>query len=280
MLCLVGNDTLVKLLGPSMPLPQLVFVRGCVAVLMLYAVARASGATTRLHLLADRRIAVRALADAIGTLMFLASLMHLPLGNANAIMLAGPLVMAVFAVVFLRERPPWQRWLAIATGFVGVLLVVQPSAQGFNTWGLLCLSSTLFHATRELLTRRIDAAVPSILVALTSVAGVTLLAAVALPLYGWQPMGWRTLAGILLAAALLASGYYLIVLSMRHGEMTVVAPFRYAGLLAALLIGHIVWGDVPNALAWAGIGMLLAAGLALLHNGHRPRATTATAPMS
>ena len=51
---------------------------------------------------------------------------------------------------------------------------------------------------------------------------------------------------------------------MRHGEMSLVAPFRYSGLLFALLIGYVVWGDVPNAVAWGGIALLLGSGLYLL----------------
>jgi drug/metabolite transporter (DMT)-like permease len=56
---------------------------------------------------------------------------------------------------------------------------------------------------------------------------------------------------------------------MRHGEMTLVAPFRYSGLLFALFIGYAVWGDVPNALAWCGIALLMASGLYVLHNEKR-----------
>ena len=59
-------------------------------------------------------------------------------------------------------------------------------------------------------------------------------------------------------------GYYLLILSTRAGDMSVVAPFRYVGLLFALILGWAVWGDLPNALAWVGIVLLLGAGVYML----------------
>jgi drug/metabolite transporter (DMT)-like permease len=264
MVCLVLNDALMKQLGQALPVPQMVFIRGVFAVLMVFAVARWTGATAHLPRLLDRPVQARAALDAVGTLLYLVALMHLPLGNATAINLAAPLIMAALAVLVLHERAGAARWVAIGTGFVGVLLVIQPRAQGFNGWSLVCLAGTFFQASRELLTRRIDPAVPSLLITLASALAVLVLAAGATAMQGWQPVAPAQVARLALAAALLASGYFFIVNSMRHGEMTVVAPFRYTGLMVAVLLGWLFWGEVPNALAWAGIAVLLGAGLFLL----------------
>lgn len=269
MVCLVANDMLMKRLGQSMPLPQMVFLRGAMAVLMVLAVAHALGATRQLKQAAGGRVVVRAVADAMGTLLYLGSLMHLPLANATAINLAAPLMMALFAVLFLHESAGPRRWLAIGAGFAGVLLVIQPRAEGFNVWSLVCLSGTVFQAGRELLTRRIDPGVPSILITLSSVACVTLMAGAGTLWDGWQPVARADLGGLAMAAALLASGYWLIVNSMRHGEMSLVAPFRYTGLLVAVVLGYAVWGDVPDVMAWTGIALLLAAGVRLLQDERR-----------
>ena len=270
MVCLVLNDALMKHLGQALPVPQMVFIRGAFAVLMVYAVARWTGAATRLPRLLDRPVLARAALDAVGTLLYLVALMHLPLGNATAINLAAPLIMAALAVAVLHERAGPARWAAIGAGFMGVLLVIQPSAQGFNGWSLVCLSGTFFQATRELLTRRIDPAVPSLLITLASALAVLVLAAGAMALQGWQPVTPGQLALLALAAALLSSGYFFIVNSMRHGEMTVVAPFRYTGLMVAVLLGWLLWNEVPNAMAWAGIAVLLGAGLYLLRESRGP----------
>lgn len=280
MVCLVLNDAIVKQVGQSMPVPQMIVVRGLMAALMVLLVARATGATDRLPRLLDGRVLARAGIDAVGTLLYLLSLMHLPLANATSINLAAPLIMALFAVVFLHERAGLARWLAMGAGFVGVLLVIQPRAEGFNAWALVCLAGTVSHVGRELLTRRIDPAVPAILVTLSSVVVVSALAALSLLVSGWQPVSLRQLGLLALAAALLASGYFFIVNSMRHGEMTVVAPFRYTGLLVALLLGWAVWGELPNALAWGGIALLLASGLYLLHEGRSRPLREPAAPVT
>jgi drug/metabolite transporter (DMT)-like permease len=67
----------------------------------------------------------------------------------------------------------------------------------------------------------------------------------------------------------LSGGYYLLTIAMRGGEMSVIAPFRYTGLLFAIVLGYLVWGDVPNALAWTGIALLVAAGLYVLRDETR-----------
>jgi len=270
MVCFVVNDMLMKKLGESLPLAQLIFVRGLVAAALVLAAAHATGATRQLAQVADRRVVFRSLIDAVGSLVYLASLMHLPLGNATAINLASPLVIAVLAVIFLGERPGAARWLAVGGGFAGVLLIVQPTASGFSGWAWVCLAGTLCHACRDLMTRHIGASVPSLLVTLANAVFVTAAAALWMGFSGWQPIGAQQWLLVVAAATLLAAAYWLIVLGMRSGEMSVVAPFRYVGLLAALVLGWLVWDDVPNGLASAGIVLLLAAGVYLLHEQRAP----------
>lgn len=277
MVCLLLNDALMKHVGRELGVPQMVLLRGVMALLMVAAVAHATGALARLPALRERPVLARAALDAVGTLLYLVSLMHLPLANATAINLAAPLIMALFAVLLLHEKAGVARWLAIVIGFGGVLLVIQPRADGFNAWALVCLAGTFCHVGRELLTRRIDPTVPAILVTLASALAVLLLAAAATLVDGWRPVRPLQLAQLALAAALLSGGYFFIVNSMRHGEMTVVAPFRYVGLLVAVALGWLVWGEVPNALAWGGIVLLVGTGLYLMAEG-RPRTEAAAAP--
>jgi drug/metabolite transporter (DMT)-like permease len=265
MVCFVVNDMLMKKLGESVPLAQLIVLRGIVAVLLVLAAARASGELREWPLIADRRVVLRSFVDAAGSLLFLASLMHLPLANATAINLSAPLAMALVAVCFLGERPGLARWLAIGAGFAGVLLIVQPSASGFSVWAWVCLASTLFHVARDLLTRRIGRAVPALLVTLANALAVMLAALVWMSASGWQPMSARELALGAVAAVMLASAYWLVVLATRASELSVVGPFRYTGLLVALVLGATVWGEWPNPLAAGGIVLVLAAGTWLLH---------------
>jgi len=200
---------------------------------------------------------------------YLAALFQLPIANATAINMATPLFITLLAVVWLGARVgPWRR-LATAAGFAGVLLVIQPRADGFNVYAWLCLAATFLHALRDLVTPRIARDVPSIGVALATAAAVTVLAGALSLWQGWAPVSAGQLALLAAAAAFLAGGYHFVIGATRIGELSVVAPFRYSGLLMAVALGWLVWGDVPNALAWAGIALVVGAGLYLLRHERR-----------
>ena len=269
MAALVLNDTIVKYVGQSLELAQLLFVRGTLAITMIMAVARATGATSKFATLHDRRIAYRTVFEMLGTLLYLASLMHLPIGNATAINLSAPLIMAVLAVFVLKEQPGPRRWFAIALGFAGVILIVQPRVEDFNAWAVVCLLATVCGTIRDLLTRQIPVNVPAILISMVGISFVTLLAGGYVLFAGWKPMTVSQVLLLALSASLLSTGYFLIVNSMRHGEVTMVAPFRYTGLLVALTSGFLLWGEVPTAMAWGGILIVLCAGVYLLHDERR-----------
>ncbi|GAB3479937.1 DMT family transporter [Polaromonas eurypsychrophila] len=276
--CFVTNDALVKFASQSMPSAQLIFIRGFMSVLLVLVAAHALGATPRLREATRGWVAIRALVDAIASLLYLSSLFHLPIGNATAINLAAPLFMTMFAALFMAERVRGARWLAVGFGFLGVLLVIQPRAEGFNAWALVCLLGTLFHAARDLMTRRIHASVPSILITLATAVAVTVVSGLGSLLQGWQPFGLFELGLLSLASVFLTGGYYFIINSMRHGEMTLIAPFRYSGLLFALVLGYAVWGEVPNTLAWFGIALLIGSGLYVLVSEKRRLPEAAAAP--
>lgn len=261
----VINDALVKFSSQSMPGTQLIVVRGIFAIALLLAIAARMGllrgAGARIGDLRQRTLIVRALLDAAATFTFIVSLFYLPLANATAIGMAAPLFISLLAVFWLRERVGVLRWLVIAVGFMGVLCVVQPRGEGFNGYSLLCLLSTFIVACRDLYTRRIDPATPSIIVTIGTAIAVTLGAALFAPFQTWQPITAWQVATLAAASVFLSSGYLLLIRSLRAGDISLIVPFRYSALLPAVIIGFVVWGDIPNALAWAGIALLVATGL-------------------
>ncbi len=273
----VVNDAMVKFVSQSLPAAQLIFLRGVMASLLVLVLALALKAGPQLRQVLQPRVAARAAVDACATVMYLLSLFHLPIANATAINLAAPLFMVVFAVWFLHEKPGAARWSAVAVGFLGVLFVVQPRGDGFNAWALLCLAGTLFHAARDLMTRRIDPAIPSIVVTLATALAVTLLTGAMSLVQGWQPFGAAQLGWLAAASVFLVAGYFLIIQCMRQGEVSLTAPFRYSALLFAVLLGYTVWGEVPNAWAWAGIALLVGSGLYVVHSERGRRAALARA---
>jgi len=273
----IANDGLTKYVSATMPAAQLIFLRGLASIVVVLLVAKAMGVMPQLPSTANRRVVARAVVDAIATMLYLFSLFHLPIANATAINLASPLFMIVFAVLFLGHHVGLGRWLAIGAGFAGVVLVIQPRADGFNFWAWVCLSGTLFHAARDLMTPRIATHIPSILITLSTAIAVTVVSGVVSIFQGWKPFGWFELSLLALASVFLSSGYFFIITSMRHGEMSLVAPFRYSGLLFALVLGYLVWDEAPNALAWCGIAVLIGSGVYLLMSDRTRTSATAAA---
>jgi drug/metabolite transporter (DMT)-like permease len=264
MTAFIGNDAMIKAVGERLPAAQMLVVRGVMAIVLIVLVARQLGALARIRDVLDRWVLLRASFEGLGTFLYLAALFNLPLGNVTAINQSSPLFVAVLAMLFLKERVGTARWLAIGAGFAGVLLVIQPGLAGFNAYAWLCLIATLIYAFRDLLTRKVPPATPSILITLATATVVWLMAGGVLLVQGWTPMQPRDVGLLAIASVLLSTGYYASIAAMRHAELSVVAPFRYVGLLWAVLLGWVVWGDIPNALAWVGIALLIAAGLAMI----------------
>jgi drug/metabolite transporter (DMT)-like permease len=161
----------------------------------------------------------------------------------------------------------------VAVGFASVLLIVQPKAQGFNWFAVVALAGTALHALRDLLTRRIVAGIPSLLITLSTALAVTIMGVGFAALEPWRPVEWRAAAMLAAMSMLLAAGYYLMVACVRLGELSVVAPFRYTALLWALVLGYVLWGDLPDAIATMGIVLLIGSGLYVLHRERIKRVT-------
>lgn len=275
MACFIVNDALVKYVSQSLPAGQLIFIRTAMAAALLVALAVALRTPLRFGHIARGWVAVRTIIDTLATFLYLVSLFHLPIASATAINMTSPLIITVLAVGFLDARIGGSQWIATGAGFVGVLLIVQPGVEGFNGYALLCLLSTLLIAVRDLITPRVGADVPTVLVTLSTALAVTLLGGALSLLEGWAPVAAADFGLLAVAAAFLAGAYLLVISSMRSSDLWLVAPFRYSMLLFALIVGYLVWGDVPNALAWCGVVLVIATGI---HVARASRLARAVAP--
>jgi drug/metabolite transporter (DMT)-like permease len=177
-----------------------------------------------------------------------------------------PLLIALMSGLLLGVQVSLRHWIIIATGFVGVLLIVQPASDGFNVWAWVCLGGTLLHALRDISMRFVPSHIPSLMVTLCTAIGATLMAGVWSLWQDWATLSLTSLACLCGAAVLLSSGYFLLILSTRAADLSVVAPFRYVGLLTAVVMGFVVWGDIPNTWAWCGMVLLVGAGLMMLRS--------------
>jgi drug/metabolite transporter (DMT)-like permease len=209
--------------------------------------------------------------DVTGTFSYLLALFQMPLAEATAINMAAPLIIVLFAVLFLREDVHWQRWAAVLAGFAGMLLVVRPGGSSFTWWAALCFVATVLNAARDVYTRWIPVRVPSLVITFTTAVAVTLAAMVVTTFQGWHAMSGRQVMLLSGASAFLAAAYHLMIVAMRLGEASVVGGFRYSGLPAAALLGWLVWGYLPDAVSLLGMAVLVAAGLYLLHHERTPK---------
>ena len=256
------NDACVKLAAETVPLFQIVFLRGLATTLMLAVTVQL---TIGLRFGMPRRdrplVAWRTVAEVTTMVAFLLALTNMPLANATAILSALPLFVTMGAALVFGDPVGWRRWTAICVGFVGVLLIVQPGAEGFNVWSLLALLSVVLITGRDLLTRAFSPSVPSMTVAVITAAAVCAFGGVASVFTPWQAMGLYETALILAASVLIIGGYVFGIMVMRIGEVSVVSPFRYTSLIFALILGLIIFDEFPNTLALCGVAIVMGAGV-------------------
>lgn len=265
MAAFVVNDTLTKIASETVPLGQLIATRNVIATALILVLIWMSGQAGQLRRAVNRAVVTRSSFDIVATFFFLMALFNMPIGNVMAINMATPLAMTAAAAMLLKSPVGWRRWSAVLAGFGGILLIVQPRAEGFNAYALLAVASVIFIVGRDLSTRNIDQSIPSLVVTLTNAVFVLVSALILTVFQGWVAIGWREIALLAGAGLFLVAGYLLIVDAFRHGDLVAVGPFRYTGLVWALLSGFIIWGDIPNAMAQAGIAIVVASGLYVLH---------------
>lgn len=255
------NDACMKVLSVTMPLEQAVFLRGIATCVLLYVLGRYLG-TMRFNLSARewKLIGLRCLGEIGATYCFLTALFHMPIANVTAILQVLPLVIALAAWAFLSEPLGWRRLAAIGVGFIGVLLIVQPGA-GFSVWSLYALAAVGFITLRDLVVRKLSPETPSMTVAVMAALSITIGFGIASMGVDWGPVdGWSATL-LAMAAFFIFLGYLFSVMVMRVGDIAFAAPFRYTGLLWALVLGLVLFNEWPNDLMLIGGAIVVGTGL-------------------
>jgi len=265
MVCAMGsfvcNDTIMKIVGAYLPVGELISLRGIMSVVILTAICAAQGLLPELPKIRHRSVLLRSTADLFATTSFVMALVHMPIANLTSVLQAVPLVVALLSTVFLGEEVGWRRMIAIVGGFIGVLMIVKPSVSTADPYEFLALAIVIFVAARDLMTKRIPARIPVFVVALANAGFVTVGGLLLMLFQGAvRPEAWQV--GLLaLAACFLSSGYLLMVATLRLGELTGTAPFRYSVMLFAIISGIVVFGEVPDGIAVLGMVLIVVCGL-------------------
>ena len=278
MLSFVSNDALMKFAFQTISVEQGIFIRGAIAVPLLAVIAYVRHS---LFVRIDRKnwrvIGIRAFAELAATVTFLTALSKMPLANITAILQSLPLTVTMFAAMFFGEPVGWRRWSAILVGFVGVLIIVRPGGEGFNDYTVLALISVGFVTLRDAITRRLDRSVPSLFVALIAAIPIWLFGGVMTVVNGWTPVDGKTFPIICVAAIAVTSGYLFAVMAMRRGDVSFVTPFRYTGMVWAILFGFLLFGAVPDNATIIGSTIVIGMGI---YTFHRERVRRHTSPAS
>lgn len=260
------NDTIVKYLAGGMNMGQIILLRGIFATVLISLLAWQQGAFAHLRDAMQPMVMLRIVSEALSTIFFMIALANLPLANVSAVLQALPLAVTMGAALIFGETVGSRRWLAIIAGFIGVAIIVKPGVAGFSTYSLAALACVFWCAVRDLATKRIPERVSSVFVSTLTSAMVTISGAILiLPMGGWTTPATPDLLLLAAAAGLLLVGYQFIILSMRTGDISFVAPFRYTSLLFAIVLGFVVFDDLPDLAMIAGASIIVVSGLYMLY---------------
>lgn len=257
-----SSDALSKSVIVSMNAGEIMFLRGLFTSVLVYLIARYMGALRSWRVVLQPMIIVRIVCEILAAVTYITALGMMPIANASAILQSLPLVVTFGAALFFREPVGWRRWSAILVGLVGVMIIIRPGPEGFTVAALLCVGGVLSTAGRDLATRSIDPQIPSLMITTITAISVAIFGALLIPpLGGWRPVSLTSLSYLLLASVLVLIGYQSVILAMRTGEISFIAPFRYTSLIFSALLGFFFFAELPDLWTLVGAAIVIASGL-------------------
>ncbi|MGI9388983.1 MAG: DMT family transporter [Boseongicola sp.] len=266
------GDATAKFLGPRIDVGQLVTVRFAVQLIILAPFVWISGQSFRLERRLMQLVAVRTVLHILGIGMMFLSLLYLPLADAVAIAFVMPFIMLLLGHYVLDEEVGHRRFLACCVGFVGTLMVIQPSFAEVGWPALLPLGVAVDFAFFILVTRQVAKSIdPIALQAISGAMATIVLVPLLVLFHPFEIKGFvvvtpnRMDASLLLALGCLGTIAHLVMTwSLRYAPSATLAPMQYFEIPMAALVGWLVFRDFPDGLALLGIGITISAGLYIL----------------
>jgi drug/metabolite transporter (DMT)-like permease len=267
-------DAITKLLTETLPPLEIAFGRFVAQLVVAVAVALITRRTSELRI-PPRPFAHigRGLFLAATAFFFITSLSFMPLTDALAIAFLEPVLLTAISPFLLGETIGWRRWTAAIVGFIGSLLVIQPSFQQVGFGVLFPVASAITFAGYHVMTRKISGA-GSVLSAqwMTALSGALGLGLVLLATSVAHVPGMvaaapsaNALLALLAVGVISYTAHGLIIRAFDHAPAGVLAPFGYLEVVTATVLGYVVWKDWPGNLTWAGIALIVGAGIYSAH---------------
>ena len=268
---LVLNDAIAKVLTDRYDPIQIIFLRNLIAVPMIAALVlllRGSHALRTRHLGLH---ALRGLLMLLGAYLYFTSLRFLPLAEATALIFSAPIFITALSVPLLGEAVGWRRWGAVILGFIGVLVIVQPGAVGFQPASLLPVAAAFLYSLFMVSARWIGPN-EGIWTMMLFVVLFPMVYAAPFALLAWVPVQADDL-WLFVAIAIFGSlGITLIGQAFRLAPAAVVAPFDYTALVWAAALGWLIWGDLLVFSTIVGALIIVASGIIIvLREAARPK---------
>jgi drug/metabolite transporter (DMT)-like permease len=254
------GDALTKAVIVALPIAQFLVLRSASVLVLLSPVFLRAGG---LAVFRTERLGLHLLRCALNgasLLLFYVALRRLELATLFAIGFVGPLLMTALSVPILGERVGPHRWAAIAIGFLGALVIVNPGAGGFEPAALVAMAGTALWATSMVLVRKMSATESDAALLAYINVSLLLLGAVGAP-FVWGEVTLAQTGFIAMLAVTLVAGQWLMLRAFRLAPIGVVAPFQYTGIVWATLIGWAFWNEFPAPNVWVGAAILIASGL-------------------
>lgn len=267
-ICFTVTDAAIKFATETLPPSQVIVGRGVVSTIMVAIFLRFQGPFQNLKMVWHPRVIQRMSFEMIFIVAYVIALSLAPFANVFSVLQSAPIMITAFAALIWRDPVGWRRWTAVIVGFIGVALITKPSPYGMDVAMLLALLSALMVAGRDLTTRIMPANVPSNIVTLASTASMGVAGLFLAPFEVWVIPDTRAWIAVIVAGVSVAYGVHLLVYAYRTAETSAISPFRYASVAFAIFVGWLIWGQVPDTLAMAGIILIVGCGLYMMHREH------------
>ena len=266
---LSAMDALGKHLAASYPVFQMLAVRSTIALGLIAGWLAARHRLGSLRTAQPGAHAIRAIGGLVAFVCFYASLRHLRLADAVAIAFGSPFMVAAMGQFALGERVGAHRWIAIAIGFLGMLIIVKPAGSGLHPAAAFVIVSGFAYALIMVLARWMtrpgrppESTQSFVFYMLLGQAAIGWLVAIA----AWRPLTHAALLEMAAMGLCAIAGNYSLAAAFRKAPVAVVAPFEYTGLVWALVFGAIFFGETPPPTFWVGVPLIIGAGLYTLRS--------------
>ena len=274
------EDMFIKFAATELPTGQIIAISGLFGVPIFAALARMGGKSVFVSGACHPAVLIRGAGETVGSLAYVAALGSIPMPTVSAVLQAMPLVVTLGSVLFLGEKVGWRRWVAIAVGLVGVMMIIRPGLAGFQPAALWVLTTVVGLAVRDLATRYVPREYSDAQISTWGLVPLIFLGGAMMAVSGGVvvPDGVQTLhlIGMVLFGVV---GYWAITAASRSGEVSVVAPFRYTRLIFAILIAWVVFGEPADVITLSGAALIIGSGLySFARERARKRALSMPAP--